>query len=245
MHSIHNYFNYMLTVSRLLWSHTVGNNDSCCMGGIWAVFLSFCHYQLFDDRVVIGEGALLLLHWYSHEFTTCMCWRIKNFSPSFFFFQSRWARITWMDTKAWALSERGFPWLPHCHRNSYYCLPVLLPVNPAAEAYEGKTWFSGIVACNILQKNWGVLHDAHLRSYVRPVQSPEQFRRVRVQTLLKVPLNMAQTWCSGPLRGADLIYCLTADCTTVAFPRVICSVQAMEVNYDLHKCSWKAAKINK
>lgn len=170
---------------------------------------------------------------------------LRTFPLLFFFFQSRWARITWTDTKVWALSERGFPWLPHCHKNSYYCLPVLLPVNPAAEAYEGKTWFSGIVACNILQKNWVVLHDAPLRSYVRPVQSPEQFRRVRVQTLLKVLLNMAQTWCSGPLRGADLIYCLTADCTTVAFPRVICSVQAMEVNYNLHKCSWKAAKINK
>lgn len=58
-----------------------------------------------------------------------------------------------MDTKAWALSDKGYPWLPHGHKKSYYCLPVLLLANPAAEVYEGKTWFKGIVACSVLQKN--------------------------------------------------------------------------------------------
>lgn len=187
--------------------------------------------------------VLFLLHWYSHEFIMCVCWRIKNFPPLFFFFfQSSWAQTSWMDTKARAPSERRFPWLPHCHKKSYYCHPVLLLANHAAEVYERKACFSGIVACSILQKIWVVLHAAPWE--VTWDHCTPQSSSVRVQTLLKFPLTMAQTLCSGPLRSADLIYCLTAGCTAAAFSRVIHSVQAMEVNCDLHKWSLKAAKTN-
>ena len=84
---------------------------------------------------------------------------------------------------------------------------------------------------------------AFLGSYVRPPQFSEQFRRVRVQTLLKAPLTMATILCSVPLRGADPTYCLTADCTTAVFSRLICSVQTMEVNYALHKPNLMTTKL--
>lgn len=46
---------------------------------------------------------------------------------------------------------------------------------------------------------------------------------------------MAPVLCFVPLRGADPTYHITADCTTAAFSRLVCSVQAMEVNYGLHE----------
>lgn len=80
---------------------------------------------------------------------------------------------------------------------------------------------------------------ATLRSYVRPLQSSEQFRRVRVQTVLKA---MAPTLCPLPLRGANPAYCITADSTTTVFSRLICSVQTMEVKYALHKLNLTTTK---
>lgn len=82
-------------------------------------------------------------------------------------------------------------------------------------------------------------HTTFLGSYVRWPQCSEQFRRVRVQTLLKAPLTMASILC---LKGADPTYRLTADCTTAVFSRLVCSVQTMEVNYALHKPNQSTTK---
>lgn len=77
---------------------------------------------------------------------------------------------------------------------------------------------------------------------MRPLQSSEQFSRVKVQTLLKAPLAVVPILYSMSLRGADPIYHVTAYCTTMTFSRLMFSGQTMEVNYDHHKLSLPTTK---